>query len=110
MHHALVHRLTSPTRQGITLVPMLFNENTHCLSLHVYSCGAVDEVLSEYGNVMRVVEVSTDENPECVAECKVRSVPTLILFDKGKAEVTVVGAIPKNALVHALRKHLKAGV
>jgi hypothetical protein len=34
-----------------------------------------------------------------------------MLFSGGKAVVTVVGAIPKNALMHSLRKHVKvAGV
>mmetsp|Transcript_10910 Transcript_10910/g.15502 ORF Transcript_10910/g.15502 Transcript_10910/m.15502 type:complete len:166 (+) Transcript_10910:36-533(+) len=66
----------------------------------------VDELVEEYSEHLNFVEICAEENPKCVSECQVRSVPTLIVFWKGKADVTLVGAIPKKSLIHSLRDFL----
>jgi thioredoxin 1 len=70
-------------------------------------CEVLNEVMEACGDRLRVVEVSTDDNPECVALSQVRSIPTLMLFVDGASVMTVVGAIPKNSLINSLSKHVE---
>lgn len=66
----------------------------------------VDEVIDEHGAKLTVLEICTDENPETVANFKIRNIPTLMLFSQGKSVMTVVGAVPKSALVSSIKKHM----
>lgn len=67
----------------------------------------VDEVIDEHGSKLKVLEICTDENPETVAEFKIRNIPTLMLFQGRKSVMTVVGAVPKSALVSSIKKHME---
>lgn len=69
----------------------------------------VDEVIAEHGGAggkLKVLELCTDENPKTVAELKIRNIPTLMLFSERKSVMTVVGAVPKSALVSSIKKHV----
>ncbi|CAN0171608.1 unnamed protein product [Pylaiella littoralis] len=66
----------------------------------------VDEVIAEHGEKLKVLELCTDENPKTVAELKIRNIPTLMLFSERKSVMTVVGAVPKSALVSSIKKHM----
>ncbi|CAN0342523.1 unnamed protein product [Ectocarpus sp. 12 AP-2014] len=66
----------------------------------------VDEVIADHGGKLKVLELCTDENPKTVAEFKIRNIPTLMLFSHRKSVMTVVGAVPKSALVSSIKKHM----
>eukprot|EP00904_Undaria_pinnatifida_P010037 jgi/Undpi1/6163/HiC_scaffold_20.g08647.m1 len=66
----------------------------------------VDEVIADHGGKLKVLELCTDENPKTVAEFKIRNIPTLMLFNERKSVLTVVGAVPKSALVSSIKKHM----
>ncbi|CBJ27844.1 Thiol-disulfide isomerase and thioredoxin [Ectocarpus siliculosus] len=66
----------------------------------------VDEVIADHGGKLKVLELCTDENPKTVAEFKIRNIPTLMLFSDRKSVMTVVGAVPKSALVSSIKKHM----
>ncbi|CAM9478301.1 unnamed protein product [Hapterophycus canaliculatus] len=66
----------------------------------------VDEVIAEHGEKLKVLELCTDENPKTVAEFNIRNIPTLMLFSERKSVMTVVGAVPKSALVSSIKKHM----
>ena len=66
----------------------------------------VDEIANEYSDVIKVVKINTDENPTTTTEYGIRSIPTLMLFIKGKQVDTMVGAIPKTTLASTLQKYL----
>lgn len=70
----------------------------------------VDEIASEYSEVVKVVKVNTDENPTTTTEYGIRSIPTLMLFIKGQQVDIMVGAIPKTTLASTLQKHLNNGL
>lgn len=67
----------------------------------------VDEVIDEHGSKLKILELCTDENPRSVAEFKIRNIPTLMLFKERKSVMTVVGAVPKSALVSSIKKHME---
>jgi thioredoxin 1 len=65
-------------------------------------CRAIGPMLEEYaGDVsgkVKVVKVNIDENPETPAHYRIRSIPTLMLFQKGELVSTKVGSLSKGDL------------
>jgi thioredoxin len=62
-------------------------------------CKGVDKVLgdleAEHGARIAFVKVNIDEHPARAAELGVLSIPTVILFEGGERQETVVGARPR---------------
>jgi thioredoxin 1 len=62
-------------------------------------CKGVEKVLgdleAEHGERIRFVKMNIDEQPARAAELGVLSIPTVILFDGGERQETVVGARPR---------------
>ncbi|HEX2612916.1 MAG TPA: thioredoxin [Fibrobacteria bacterium] len=52
----------------------------------------------EWKGKASVVKVNTDEQPDLSSRFGIRSIPTMILFDKGKEVHRVSGAMPAEAL------------
>lgn len=61
----------------------------------------VDEVAEERTDV-KVGKVNVDEQPDLAAEFGVMSIPTLLLFEKGKLVRQAVGARPKSGVLELL--------
>jgi thioredoxin 1 len=59
----------------------------------------LDEVARDYEGKLKVCKVDVDANPEIPGKFGIRGIPTLILFKKGNAEATKVGALSKSQLV-----------
>lgn len=59
----------------------------------------LEEISKELKDKIEVVKVNIDENVETPSKFGVRSIPTLILFQDGRAVATKVGYNPKNTLV-----------
>lgn len=62
----------------------------------------LDELSSE--NNLWVGKLNVDENPIKSAEFSVTSIPTMIVFEDGKAVKTIIGAKPKHVLAEELSK------
>ena len=61
----------------------------------------VDEVAEERGDV-KVGKVNVDEQPELAGEFGVMSIPTLLVFERGKLVRQAVGARPKASVLDLL--------
>lgn len=66
----------------------------------------LEEVAQESLDKVQIVKVDVDEHPEIAAKFGIRGVPTLILFNQGKAVATKVGAVNKTQLNSFLEAHL----
>lgn len=66
----------------------------------------IEELAAEYDGRVKVLKLNTDENPEVATRLSIRSIPTVLLFDKGKIVEQTVGAMPKRHFVDMLDKHL----
>ena len=60
--------------------------------------GLLDEIEPDYAGRAQIFKLNVDQNPQTATECKVQSVPTLILFRKGKQVDRIVGLLPLNPL------------
>ncbi len=59
----------------------------------------IEEIAQEYAEVIKVGKVNVDEEPELAGKYSISSIPTVILFENGKAEKTSLGFVPKQELL-----------
>jgi thioredoxin 1 len=57
------------------------------------------EVKSQLGDSSTIIKVDIDKNPEAAQAYQVRSVPTLMIFKKGKILWKQSGVVPSHELV-----------
>jgi thioredoxin 1 len=69
-------------------------------------CKAVEPILRELtdasGGKVELAKLNIDENPATAARYGVLSIPTTIVFDRGEARQTLVGARPRKHYERAL--------
>jgi thioredoxin 1 len=63
----------------------------------------VEELANEYEGKVKFGKLDVDENQQTTIKYGVRSIPTLLIFKDGKLRDTIIGAIPKNQIVHRLQ-------
>lgn len=66
----------------------------------------VDDIATQYEGKIKVLKLNVDENPQTPAKYGIRSIPTLILFNKGKIVDRIIGAQPKSGVEELLKKVL----
>ena len=64
------------------------------------------ELSDEYSNKIKVAKINIDENPEVPSKYGIMSIPTLILFSKGKLVSTQIGLVEKETLKSWLDQNL----
>jgi thioredoxin 1 len=62
----------------------------------------VEELAAEYAGKAKIGKLDVDNNPNVAMEFGIRSIPTLLVFDKGKVVDRIVGAVPKQKILDAL--------
>jgi thioredoxin 1 len=63
------------------------------------------ESIDNENDWLEVVKINADENPVSTKKYDISSIPTLLLFKKGKIVEYQVGAIPKFKLMGILKEH-----
>ncbi|MCH9694080.1 MAG: thioredoxin [Gammaproteobacteria bacterium] len=66
----------------------------------------LEELADDYQGKIKVTKLDIDSNPETAARFSVRSIPTLLLFDKGELVDSTVGVQPKAALEALVDKYV----
>lgn len=67
---------------------------------------ALESLAREKAGQIKIVKINVDQNPSTAERFSIQSIPTLILFKRGAAVETVVGAMSKNALLERFSPHL----
>lgn len=62
----------------------------------------VSEIALEYRDVFVVSKLDVNDNREKTAAYHIRGTPTYILFYEGNIIKTIIGAMPKERLVHQI--------
>lgn len=55
-----------------------------------------EELAKEYAGKIKFAKVNVDENPDLAATFGIHSIPTFLIFHKGKVVEKLVGAMPKD--------------
>lgn len=66
----------------------------------------IDQISQEMEGKLTVYKCNVDEEPDLATQFRIVSIPTLILFKGGQPVHTVVGNMPKPALVAELEANL----
>ena len=59
----------------------------------------LEEISDEKNDLINILKINIDENPETPQKYGVRGIPTLMLFKDGKLVDTKVGSLPKTTLL-----------
>lgn len=65
------------------------------------------ELKKRMGDSIHILKIDTEKNPEAAIRYQVRSIPTLILFKKGKILWQQAGAIQAGQLEQFIKQKLK---
>lgn len=68
----------------------------------------LDELAKEHDGKLLIAKVNVDDEPALAAQYKITSIPTMIVFNAGKAEKNIIGAMPKNAIEQKIAEYLTA--
>ena len=68
----------------------------------------IHQLSKEYQGKVKFVKVDTDANQELAVQFGIMSIPTMMLFAKGKVEDIVIGAVPAAVLKTKLEALVKA--
>ena len=66
----------------------------------------LEQIAEEQDAKLKIVKLNVDENPSMLQKFGIRGIPTMILFKGGQPVETIVGFMPKPALMGKLEKHI----
>ena len=66
----------------------------------------LDEIAKDHADKLAIGKINVDENLELARRFDVMSIPTLILFKEGEAQLRIVGAKGKGQLLQELQAFL----
>ncbi|HML65107.1 MAG TPA: thioredoxin [Dysgonomonas sp.] len=66
----------------------------------------VDEVKQNMGDEATIIKIDIDQNRQLATQFQVRSVPTLMIFNKGELKWRQSGVFPVSELVALVKKEL----
>ena len=66
----------------------------------------VDQIASEYQGKAIIGKINIDHHPTIASQYGIRSIPSLLVFSKGKVQQQIVGAVGKGELIKALNKQI----
>jgi len=58
----------------------------------------LEQLAGEYAGQIKIAKLNVDENPVTASNYAVKSIPTMLLFNRGRLVNTLVGALPKNEI------------
>ena len=62
----------------------------------------IEEVASEYSETLKVGKLNVDKDNQVASQYGVRSIPALLIFNKGSVVNQIVGAVPKTRITDLL--------
>jgi len=65
----------------------------------------LEELAEKIGDAAKIIKVDIDKNPQAASQYQVRSVPTLIVFKKGKVLWRQSGVVPTHQLQKVLLQY-----
>lgn len=66
----------------------------------------IDELSEEYQGRAKVIKVNTEHNPSLSSHFKIKSIPTMMIFNKGHFQEKFHGLIPKPNIEEILEEYI----
>jgi thioredoxin 1 len=64
----------------------------------------LEELAGEYAGKLKIAKMNVDDNPRTPSKFNVRGIPNLVFFKGGEVVEQIVGAVPKDQLIAAIKK------
>jgi thioredoxin 1 len=64
----------------------------------------LEELANEYSGKLKIAKMNVDDNPRTPSQFNVRGIPNLVFFKGGELVEQIIGAVPKEQLVAAIKK------
>ena len=64
------------------------------------------QMADEYDGKLKVAKINVDEAGELAAEYNIVSIPSILLFDKGKVVKQQIGAVPRQTLEKMVTEYI----
>lgn len=68
----------------------------------------LEELADEYAGKLTVAKVNVDEEPALAARYRITSIPTMKIFNAGREEKEIIGAVPKHAIEMKFAEYLES--
>lgn len=65
----------------------------------------IDRIEEKYGKNVKIAKLNVDDNKEIAQKYEVNSIPTLILFQNGKAIDSVISPPSEASIIDWMKKH-----
>ncbi len=69
----------------------------------------IEALSNEFAGKIKFVKVNVDTNQEVASRYEIMSIPTIMLFEKGKIEDSIVGAYPASVYKQHIERALSMG-
>ena len=66
----------------------------------------LEEISLEKEGILAIVKINIDENQEMAAKYGIKSIPTMLIFNKGDLKNQLVGSMPKKNIEDVLSQEL----
>ncbi|MBU0503043.1 MAG: thioredoxin [Candidatus Omnitrophota bacterium] len=66
----------------------------------------IEQIAKEYKGKLKVCKLNVDDAPKTAANYEIMSIPTLVIFMKGKVVNKLIGALPKAELETAIKQYI----
>ena len=66
----------------------------------------LDEIAGDFEGKIKVAKINTDENLKTAKEYQISGLPSIVIFKNGEAKETLVGLMPKSAIISNIEKYL----
>jgi len=63
----------------------------------------LEQLAREYAGRIKIAKLNVDENPQTASRYAIRSIPTMLLFNRGEMIDSLVGALPKQEIERRLQ-------
>jgi thioredoxin-like negative regulator of GroEL len=67
----------------------------------------IDELTGLWRGKIRVAKLNVDQNPQTAARFQIKSIPTLLIFDRGRLVETFLGALSKDQIARKMAPYLQ---
>jgi len=67
----------------------------------------LEEISEEKKDLLKIIKINIDENPETPQKYGVRGIPTLMIFKDGNLIDTKIGSLPKSSIVEWIHRSLQ---
>jgi len=66
----------------------------------------IEDLAGEYEGKAKMCKLDVDNNQQTTIQYGIRSIPTLLIFNRGQLVDTIVGAVPKQHITDKLKTYM----